>query len=566
MLRLLNVQNLALMEKLDLELAPGFTAVTGETGAGKSILLGALRMLAGERLERSVIRVGTAECTVEGSFYFENTEAIDTLLESVGLPRCEEGNLTLRRTLPRDPKHPPRITVNGALSTLANLRLLGEYWIDFHGPGEPQKLFKERFQLEMLDRYAGVADKLEAYQQRYRRRQALLAEREALVGGERLSEDEQAFYRNQLAKMDELNLSKDSITALEQDFTQLEHGQEIGALTATAVMGLVEGETAVSSHLRNLVQPARRLSELDPEATILAERLEALVVEVEDLASAYSARQPNGEWEGSDPSRPSPETVRRHMDLWFDLKRQYGDTLEAVRQKKEELAAKLAGQSDVKGLLAQLDETIAGLESELSERAAVLQRKRRTASTKLATHCNRLIATLGFKKAQIRVDLIAETQLTEQGDCRCAFQFAPNGGEGFRPLNKIASSGEAARVLLALKAILAEVDQTPLLVFDEVDANVGGEVGGIVGAELAKLAHQHQILCVTHLPQAAAQANAHYAVIKTHTANDETSVSIEALHPHPQKRIEELARMLGDRHSESAKAHATALLEKGSLK
>lgn len=561
MLRRLTIRNLALIEALELEFTAGFTALTGETGAGKSVVLGALRMLSGERVERSLIRSGADVCEIAGHFYFKDSKTVDSLLESIGLPSCEEGHILLRRSLPRDPKRTPRITINGTLSTLANLRLLGEYWIDFHGAGETQKKSKERSQLEMLDRYAKLGVLLETYQSHYRRWRDLIAEQETIITRERLSAEEQDFYRSQIAQIDAIDLSKDSIQALERDFTRLENSREIEELTATTVTGLTEGETSVNGHLRTILRAAQRLSKLDPETAELTKRLEALIVEVDDLAGAYAARHTAAGWDQTAESQSSPEDVRQRMNRWLELQRRYGDSVEAVRKKRTELAHKLAVQTAIERRLEHINKEAATLEVELRERAATLQKERHAVSGKLTDRCNQLIASLGFKNAEVRIDLIPEAQLTEHGDCRCVFQFAPNGGTTFMPFNKIASSGEAARVMLALKAILAEVDQTPVLVFDEVDANVGGEIGSRVGMELATLGRQHQIFCVTHLPQAAARADAHYAVVKAHAHKNATSVSIKALHTHQQKRIDELARMLGDRHSESALRHAAALLD-----
>jgi DNA repair protein RecN (Recombination protein N) len=210
--------------------------------------------------------------------------------------------------------------------------------------------------------------------------------------------------------------------------------------------------------------------------------------------------------------------------------------------------------------LAEARQSEQAVRNRLVEQAAVLRKLREKTATQLATRVADLLSALGFKKAQLKIEIVAEPELREYGDCRCRFLFSPNAGQEVLPLNKIASSGETARVMLALKTVLAESDATPLLVFDEVDANVGGEVGRSVGAELARLSGRHQVLCVTHLPQVASLASNHFLVEKSQDETD-TFVSIRAIHGEAESRLGELARMLGDRESASAQAHAKELLE-----
>ena len=553
MLQILNIKNLALMQELSLELASGFTTVTGETGAGKSILLGALSILAGARVDKTVIRKGADTCEVEGALYFEDSTSVDRLLTSLSFPPCEDGILLLRRTLSQSSKG-SRIQVNGALSTLAHLRRLSEYWIDFHGPGEPQKLFQEKYQLEVLDRYARAGEMLSDYQTLYQKWHCILNEMDTLVTTTRLSEDELEFFRNQVAKIDQLDPSKESIETLEREFTRFEHARELAELTTELSGNLSRGDNAASNHLSEMVRPARDLAEIDPKAADLAARLEGLIIELEDLASDYESLGSNVD---IDPE--AAETLQARMDLWLELKRKYGDNLETVLEKREALVRKIEQQSDIEGTLKKLEIQASTIEKELRERADQLRLKRQRAAKSLAKKCNELITTLGFKKGKIEIEITAHDTLKEQGNCSCVFLFAPNQGQDFLPLNKIASSGEIARVMLALKAVLAQVDQTPVLVFDEVDANVGGEIGRVVGKELANLSKQHQVFCITHLPQVAAQASHHLCVTKTQT-DDKTTIAIDSLHQNREERIAELARMLGDRKSKTALTHAEELL------
>ena len=221
--------------------------------------------------------------------------------------------------------------------------------------------------------------------------------------------------------------------------------------------------------------------------------------------------------------------------------------------------AKIEIQGDLEGALKQKRTAAASLEKDLRRQAATIRKYREKAATALSRKAADLLRALGFKKAKLAIEVRGDAELHERGDSHCRFLFAPNAGQDLLPLNKIASSGETARVMLALKTVLAEADATPLLVFDEVDANVGGEVGRAVGGELARLSGRHQVLCVTHLPQVAALAQNHFLVTKTQE-EDATMVGIEPIHAERESRLSELSRMLGDRQSASARAHAEELL------
>src|SRR5580692_5368768 len=231
MLQSLRIRNLALLDEVSLDFEPGFTSVTGETGAGKSILLGALGLLAGERADKTIIRQGAAACEVEAGLFFSDAKKIDALLAELDLPRCEDGALLLKRSLPRDKA--PKLTVNGGLATLSALQRLGELWIDFHGPSEPRRLLRESCQLELLDLYGRSGAALEAYAAHYRSWCDLQAESERLASEARLSADELAFMEAQLAKLDRLDLSEEAIAALERDFQRMSRAQEIAALASS---------------------------------------------------------------------------------------------------------------------------------------------------------------------------------------------------------------------------------------------------------------------------------------------------------------------------------------------
>ena len=551
MLQSLRIRNLALLEEVALDFEAGFTAVTGETGAGKSILLGALSLLAGERADKTAIRQGAAAAEVEASLYFADSRRIDAVLAELGLPACEEGVLILKRSLPRDKA--PRITVNGSFSTLASLQRLGEHWIDFHGPAEPRRLLKESCQLGLLDLFGGAGAVLAAYQEKYRAWCALLADRERLAHETRLAPDQLAFLQNQLARLDALDLTDEAVAALERDFSRQSHAQELMALAQTVEHGLA-GEDGAQSRLAASVREARQLENLDPASRPLADRLAAVAVELNDLAAEFGTLAQSLVF---DPEHAGQLSAR--MDAWLDAKRRHGGDVGAVLAARDDLRRRLEAQGDIEGVLARLESQIAKAERAMREEAKMLRVLRESAAKALAKSAARGITQLGFKQVDFSVRIVPLAEPGLMGDCGAEFLFSPNVGEAPLPLNRVASSGELARVMLALKTVLADLDGVPVLVFDEVDANVGGEIGRIVGEKLAAIARGRQVFCVTHLPQVAAQGDTHFVVTKDQS-KDRAIVSIVPLHTSRKARVSELARMLGDSKARSALAHAEELL------
>ncbi|MFP4157220.1 MAG: DNA repair protein RecN [Opitutales bacterium] len=551
MLQSIRIRNLALLDEVRLEFESGFTSVTGETGAGKSVLLGALSLLSGARTDKTLIRQGEDELEVEAALYLKDSEALDARLDALGLPACDEGVLLLNRTIHRTKM--PRIQVNGRFATLTQLQGLGESWIDFHGPGEPQKLFQEKRQLELLDAYAGHESVLLSYAAEYARWREQLREIRDLESGEQLDEDELEFVRKQIARIDAVEVSAASIEALERDYARLSSAHEIGQIAAESAAA-VSAEDGIGDRLMALVARLEELVGLDDSTQSLVERARSLQIELQDLGDELERVSGSLDFE--------PEqiaAVNERMDLWQEVRRKYGGSVERVLEKRAELAAKIELQGDLEGTLEEKRSAADTLEKELRKQAATIRKRREKAAAALSRKAADLLRALGFKKARLAIQVQGDAELHERGDSHCRFLFAPNAGQELLPLNKIASSGETARVMLALKTVLAEADATPLLVFDEVDANVGGEVGRAVGAELARLSERHQVLCVTHLPQVAALAQNHFLVTKMQD-EEKTKVGIESIHGDRDSRLSELARMLGDRRSTSARAHAEELL------
>jgi DNA repair protein RecN (Recombination protein N) len=550
MIRRLAIRDLALMDRAELELGAGFTVVTGETGAGKSVLLGALSLLAGHRAPKTVVRKGAEAAVVEAELAMEDP-ALDALLREMDLPPCDDGLLLLRRTV--SAAQAGRVTVNGAAATLAQLARLGERWIDFHGPGEPQRLMREAVQLQWLDAHAGPAHvaALATFAEEHAAWRGIHQRIDALRGAERLSDDEAAFVRSQLDKFEGLDLADEAVEALERDHAVASRAQELLALLAQLDAGL--GGHGVAAALPRLLKAANEAASIDPSLAEARSRLESLAAEAEDLRAdlARAARQLGG--------GGVPASLERRMNAWLDLRRRYGPDPASVRAKREALAARLAGSEGAEARLTELQAEADAAEVRLRASAKGLRKARQKAALALAESVRRLLGHLGFRKADFKAEVV-DAELSATGDSAVRFLFCPNAGQDLLPLSQIASSGEAARVMLALKTTLAAADRTPVLVFGEVDANVGGEVGAQVGRELAALGAAHQVVCVTHLPQVAALGHRHLVVTKDQDDRS-TTVRIAAVDADKPARLGELARMLGDRSSKSALAHARELLD-----
>lgn len=552
MLQLLKIRGLALLKEVSLEFDSGFTAVTGETGAGKSVLLGAFNLLAGGRVGKTIIREGDEECAVEGVLWFKDSGSIDDALSELGLPLCEEGTLVLSRTVSRSKA--PRVRINGSLATIGNLLAIGEYWIDFHGPGEPQKLLHERHQLALLDSFAKNRSLAVAYSEVYDAWLGLIDERERMLAAEQLTPDEAEFLQAQIDSIDVLDLSEERVESMERDYLLVTNGRALRE-AGTALSDLLNGDEGVLGRISMGLGQARELASIDQETLPLADRLESLLIEVEDLAQEYGVLAA-----GSDFDEETAAQVLSDMEGWLGLRRKYGGTIESVLHRREEMATKLQSQGDVEGTLNQLEEAIAAREGELLAAGEKLRQSRLKTAKKLSKESLTLLKKLGFAKGRFNIEVTRLAKPTRSGTSGCQFTFAPNPGGELLPLGEIASGGEIARVMLALKAILAREDATPVLVFDEVDANVGGEVAAVVGRELANLAeHGHQVFCITHLPQVAATGRSHFVVTKEQ-GDDYTNVVISRLEDSDDARLDELSRMLGDRSSSSAREHARELL------
>jgi DNA repair protein RecN (Recombination protein N) len=547
----LRIRNLALVEDLTWQPGAGLVAITGETGAGKSLLIGALQLLLGERADKSLIRAGADSCTVEAVFEVGETRELDAWLEEQGAEPCAEGELLLKRTL--SSAGAGRQFINGSACTLSALKSLGDRLVDLHGPHDHQSLFSRDAQTRVLDAYAGAAPLASDFAAAHREQGRLAGEIERLRG----LEQDAALRRDMLAhaakEIGEAKLRPGEEEELMSRLRAAGNSQrllELGAQMSSALGA--DGEGGLRTALAEAVRAARELVRLDDCAAPLLESLEDVAGRVADIES--ETRHYAGRIE-ADPA--TLQELEARADLLQSLKRKYGGTIEEVMARGDQASKDLEDIETRGDKIAALEKEQTSAASRAAKLAKTLSAARAKAAPALAKAVTKELRELGFLRAEFGMQLEALDEPRVLGAELAEFEFAPNPGEPAKPLRAIASSGEISRVMLALKSVLAGQDGVPLLVFDEIDANVGGEVAVKVGQKMRTLSKAHQVLCITHLPQVAAAAHRQFAVTKEFDGR-RTATAVGELRD--KERVAELARMLGGQDSDSAVAHARSLL------
>ena len=553
MLTTLRIKNLALVADLTLELQPGYNVITGETGAGKSILIGALNLALGERADRTLIRSGSDSCSVEAAFDVGQLRApLESFLEENGLEPCADHQLLLKRSFTSGGTN--RQFINGSPTTLNALASLGEWLVDIHGPHEHQSLLHPSRQLAILDAFGKLDDEREAFTDLVRRRGALEAEKAALIVDEKTYAQQLDLLRFQVDEIAAARLQPEDEAQVEQDYRRASNAAKLLQLSQAALGMLGENDTSVLTQAGIIGRTLQELQRVDASAASLQTLHEQAVSALHDLQTALSHYSDKTD---IDPARL--QQLEERLNLIHSLKRKYGATVAEVITFGDEAQRKLQSLEQRDAALVRLNAQLEQLTAELWRAGQALSAKRRKVIPQLSKSVSKQLGDLGFKQSRLDVSLttLDQSDFTHHGLDTIEFQFAPNPGEPARPLRAIASSGELARVMLALKTVLAAEDQIPVLVFDEVDANVGGETANAVGEKMQQIAQKRQVLCITHLPQVAAPASAHYLATKQTKAGRTTS---EITLLSPKERITELTRMLGGQ-TDAARKQAEALLE-----
>lgn len=560
MLTTLRIKNLALVADLTLELQPGYNVVTGETGAGKSILIGALNLVLGERADRTMIRAGSDSCSVEAVFDVAKLRApLKSFLDENGLEACAENQLVLKRSFTTNGTN--RQFVNGSPTTLHMLATIGEWLVDIHGPHDHQSLLQPAKQLAILDAFGGLEDDRAKCGELVRRRAEIETAKRALIVDEKTYAQQLDLLRFQVQEISAAQLQPDEDQQVEQDYQRASNSARLQQLSQAALDVLSENESSLLTQAGIVGRTLQELRRVDASAANLLELHEQGVATLRELQTELARY---AEKVDVDPARHGE--LEERLNLLHSLKRKYGTSLAEVIAFGEEAKQKLQNLESRDAELARLDAELEKLDAEILLAGKALSAKRRKVIPQLARAVSRQLADLGFKQSKFDVALMTlaatdstdhASRFTHHGLDIVEFQFAPNPGEPARPLRAIASSGELARVMLALKTVLAAEDEIPLLIFDEVDANVGGETAKVVGEKMKQIAAKRQVLCITHLPQVAAPADAHYVVTKQ-IEGGRTISEIERLDK--KSRVVELTRMFGG-GSDAVRKHAEALLK-----
>ena len=562
MLKELLISDFAIIEQLHIHFAAGFNVLTGETGAGKSIIIDAVSALLGERVDSEMIRAEATSARIEGIFELQEarTGSLQQFLEKEGLDNDDPDALILSREIRQNGRHLCR--VNGRVVTLSVFRDITEQLIDIHGQGDHMSLFRVKHHLDVLDRYGDLAELREQMANLFRKIRQLRRELKQLLQDERETARQVDLLSYQVGEIATASLRRGEDEELQTERNRLANAEHLIELATESYRALQEGEDGQMSALDLVglaVRNLHNLARIDPELQQYQQIAEGLEAQLEDLVHALRGYCDDIEY---NPARL--QEVEERFNLIANLKRKYGDSIEDILAYAKEARHKLDTISHSAERVDELrDEEQQCLQTS-ARLAAELSRSRQEIGKRLAKDLERELADLRMEQAQFAVAItqIESPDGLPEGDTRFAFDetgydhveflISANLGEPLRPLVKTASGGEAARLMLALKVVLTTADPVPTLIFDEVDAGIGGRIGLVVGRKLWELTASHQVLCVTHLPQIAAFADVHYRVHKE-VSQGRTQTQVTLLDE--SARIHELAQMFG---SETETTHQNA--------
>jgi DNA repair protein RecN (Recombination protein N) len=552
LLRELHIVNLAVIAEARIELTTGLNCFTGATGAGKSFVIGAVNVLLGLKGAGDLLRKGSTEGHVTGVFDLSPT-MLAAVREAVDLPLedAEDDGLILTRRLFKTGR--TRVSLNGNPVTLAQLKLIGDLLIDVHGQHDSAFLLKPANQLAVLDGFAGLGEKREAYRKTYDELQVATQRLADLEKGRQLREQTLELYHFQFDELDAAALDPEEFERLQSNAAVLENLEQLKTDSAEAHADLYDADGSIVERLRMIVRTLDDLGSLDTAVLPIAENVRNGTIQLEEAARDLGRYMDKLDLDPAELAEVNDRLTAIHRVL-----HKYGGTMEnalAMHAKLKSDIADLRGQSEDFGdLAAKLDP----LRKKLDQQAAALRKARKTAAKKLGPVIDQQLHELSMEKATFRVDVVPLDQPGPTGQDAAEFVAQLNPGLDPQPLRKIASGGELSRIMLAIKQVLAEEDKVSVLVFDEIDANVGGRLASVVGSKLRKLADAHQVLCITHLPQIASYADRHL-VVEKHQADD-TRTTVRLLEGDEQ--LEELAGMIGGKTiTKTTRAQARELLE-----
>ncbi|HSU12802.1 DNA repair protein RecN [Longimicrobium sp.] len=553
MLSELRIRNFALIDRLSVRLGPGLNVLTGETGAGKSIIVGALSLLLGERASSEVVRSGEDRASIEGVFEVDGREDLARLLDERGID-ADDGVIVLKREVAAEGRS--RAWVNGSPATASLLGEIGRMLVDLHGQHEHQTLLRRDEQRAILDAYAGTGDLVARVRAAHGALADLRREVADLERRRREALQRADFLRFQADEIEKAALKPGEEDALEDEARRLSHSEELTSLSAQLYDAVTGSDRSILGELGHLSRAVDHLIRIDPAQEGVRELYDTAYYTLQELGERMERYAQTVE---HDPRRL--DEIRRRQDVIFRLRTKYGGTVDEVLQigaaARQELD--LADGADFE--LGALQKRMGHAADELARLAAELTERRTEAAARLAEEVSAVLPDLGMTGGRFEVARLPLAEPSAFGAEEIEFRVSLNRGFEPRALSFVASGGEMSRIMLALKTILARLDAIPTLVFDEVDAGIGGRVALQVGDKMREVAAGHQVFAITHLPQIASRATTHLLVSK-HERDGRTATEVAMLEDHG--RVREIARMLGgDPESAVSLEHARELLERG---
>ncbi len=555
MLQSLYLENIALIEKLGIELFPGFNVLTGETGAGKSIIIDAVNFVLGERTSRDLIRNGAARAKVEAVFNLNEGDAAFAALDALGI-EYDGNELILSRELSAAGRNACR--VNGTLVPVASLKSVSDTLVDIHGQHEHQALLDAENHISYLDAYCHaeslpIIEKIDAI---VSRRNELMLKRNSGFSSQREREREMDMLRYQIEEIASANLEAGEEERLNAEKTVLLNAERIRTALETAHMALSGAEEGSAlSAIDTARRSMRDIAALNKDYEALGDKIEELYYAAEDISFVLRDTSENVE---SDMQRL--EEIEQRLKLIFDLKRKYGRTVEDVIDFGKDAGTKLNELENAEALAAELDAKLDKLKAEYNVAADELSKVRRAAGERLKRDVLNELKDLGMAKAMFDVALSDASggEPRKGGRETAEFMLSANPGEPLKPLEKVASGGELSRIMLCFKSIFADNDRVPTLIFDEIDTGISGRTAAVVGEKMLGIAKKHQVICVTHLAQIAALADAHLMVRKY---DDGKNTFVETRQLNEEEKVQRIAQMMdGESDSPSALTHARELI------
>ncbi len=566
MLSQLHIRDFAIIDALEISFSRGLNILTGETGTGKSIIINAVNMILGDRASDDLIRTSAEECTVEALFDVTGNEELAEKLKEKGFEI--DDTVVIKRLISRGGRS--RAFINGSLANLPLLGIVGEEFLNVYGQHEHQGLQRREGHIDILDEFGSLIDLRALYQERFRSLSEIKRElRDLKVNEERMSR-ERELMTFQLGEIEAASLRPGEDQQLTTERGILVNAEKLLQYSRGAEQALYSGEASVVERLNGVLERVKELTRIDPAVSPLIQSLESTIYQVEDVS--HSLRN-YGQKVDVNPERL--EEIEARLDEINRLKRKYGPTLEDILEFKVKVEDELTAIETNKDRIGELESEEMALQEEILSLAKDLSERRKKIARGLERGVEQELADLGMGKTRfnIRIDRaekvgekegaggvwIGECYVTARGMDEVEFLIAPNIGEALKPLSKIASGGELSRIMLAIKTILAEMGVGQTLIFDEVDAGIGGAIAEVVGRKLHALSQRHQVLCVTHLPQIACFADAHHVVSKK-VKDGRTISSVKKLDG--DEIADEIARMLGGvRITSRTRAHAREMIE-----